>query len=860
MVRLYLKIIIIISIFLLSGCASEFNNNSYKKPYIDFSQFEGKNIDFGTTTLGQSLTEFLNIFIGGKKTDYQFQKLFLSGPFNILKSSTCPLSIGAQWSSSCTINIKFDSSQLTGIYFGNFQIQYLDNSNLKTSNLTTLNARSTISPSAKIYNGKIDITPISPYLITALDYNGDNLDDILVTTNNSDKIYVFLNYGNQGFNTTPDYQLDITANSHSQFVSYDINLDGIKDFVITTSPNIVEIFLSNGVGSYTKKTLTINSQATAITSISIGKIDNTSSLDFAFTYFDINTSKRFIDAYTFDGDTFTNFSNLDLGTIPWVSAKFLNLDNDTDDDLVAIIDDGTSRTIVPYEKDSTAFLVKGTTGLAVSQVYDFTFIDIDQDLLNNDLAILLNDGVQNSVHYYRRNTNALNSGLNLFDWYQSNNNTPSSPSQILAIDANNDTYQQEVIVLGRNDAYELDDPSNAIQYSHHPLSNNPITSLTTLNLNGDNNVDLAFTNFRANKILTYNLFPPFIGTGSTWFQGLTYFSANSIQTMNIGDFNNDGKADIILNLNNGNIKTLKLCSQASVFCDLQTTVNGTLFFIDIATADLNFDGKLDFVGVGNGNFIQFGFGDGLGGFNNITSIQETTSFQFNKLKLQDFNGDIYPDIVAIDSFNQETNIFFNQNGLNFSLKQKLTHANSPNYLEVADLNNDAISEILVSQGNSIDMIKYNPSLNTFTNTTLITYSQPIEYFQAKDINADSLVDIIILDPASVEFKVYLNQGNFNFAPQASQSIAVIGTSLQYFKFNDLNNNGYLDLVAYHPTENKISVWVYDNNSTSKYTFYDSFQTDVQSLQNFYFLDTNQNQKIDIIGFYQQGLITTYEGL
>jgi hypothetical protein len=149
--------------------------------------------------------------------------------------------------------------------------------------------------------------------------------------------------------------------------------------------------------------------------------------------------------------------------------------------------------------------------------------------------------------------------------------------------------------------------------------------------NGDGKPDLAVTTTSPTTFMSSLLI--FLGNGDGSFQAPRSTPVMSGAFIVVGDFNKDGKLDLVVSgqvmLGNGD----------GTFRASSVTV--TPF---ILAADMNGDGNLDMVGAGpNGSVsVQLGKGDG--------TFQAAVNYPIGKVGLVavgDFNGDGKPDVVAI---------------------------------------------------------------------------------------------------------------------------------------------------------------------------------------------------------------------
>lgn len=181
-----------------------------------------------------------------------------------------------------------------------------------------------------------------------------------------------------------------------------------------------------------------------------------------------------------------------------------------------------------------------------------------------------------------------------------------------------------------------------------PAVNYPILrlpwSIIAADFNADHNLDLAVTDSGSVSVLLGN-------SNGTFQSAVNYPVGAGTQGLAAGDFNRDGKLDIVTAINTGGVSAL-LGNGDGTF-QKAVTSTGVEQPSPIAAADFNRDGKLDVAvgvfagGVGPGIRVMLGNGDG--------SFQPPSfSFRLDNtptdIRLGDFNGDGYPDIVSAGIF------------------------------------------------------------------------------------------------------------------------------------------------------------------------------------------------------------------
>jgi hypothetical protein len=121
----------------------------------------------------------------------------------------------------------------------------------------------------------------SPYSIAVGDFNNDTRLDIVVTNYDSDKVGVFLGYGNGSFTNQTTFSTGFDSDPYSVAVD-DFNGDTISDIVVTNhATNTLGVFLGYGNGTFTSLipfSLAYGSQPFFVV---VGDFNSDKKLDFA---------------------------------------------------------------------------------------------------------------------------------------------------------------------------------------------------------------------------------------------------------------------------------------------------------------------------------------------------------------------------------------------------------------------------------------------------------------------------------------------------------------------------------------------------------------------------------------------------
>ena len=247
----------------------------------------------------------------------------------------------------------------------------------------------------------------------------------------------------------------------------------------------------------------------------------------------------------------------------------------------------------------------------------------------------------------------------------------------------------------------------------------PPSSVAVGDFNGDGIADLAFGNNLSNKVSVL------LGNGTGGFtpaSGSPFAAGNTPFSVTIGDFNGDGKPDLaIANFGDNNV-TVLLGDGTGGF----TAASGSPFAVgtaprSVTTGDFNGDGKLDIVAVneGSGN-VTILLGNGAGGFTAASFPVGTSPFS---AAVGDFNADGKLDLAVANDGSHNVTVLLGDGTGKFTEESGSPFAagNSPGSIAVADFNGDGRPDLAIADafGNNVPIL-----LGTDAATQLKITQQP----------------------------------------------------------------------------------------------------------------------------------------
>ena len=332
--------------------------------------------------------------------------------------------------------------------------------------------------------------------------------------------------------------------------------------------------------------------------------------------------------------------------------------------------------------------------------------------------------------------------------------------------------------------------------------------------NGDGKLDLAVTNFGSATVSIL------LGNGDGTFQPQTTVSlggGTGPAGIAVGDFNHDGKADLVT--------TNELTSTVSVLLGLGNgefasavsyPVGG--LSASVAVADFNNDGKQDLAVASPGNLeISILLGNGNGTFQPAVNIPVNGGSP-QTVAVADFNGDGKPD-MAVGLQDEATVAIYLGNGDGTFKQPKSYPAGQCNSthcgptLAVADFNGDGKPDL----ASPVVTVLLGKGDGTFDHPTDYSADGPVSV-AAADFNGDGRMDLAVAgnpSQGSPPFvTIWLGQPNGGLLKGATYHVKGVGDlAPMWVAVGDFNGDGNIDLVVTASAAGKVDILLGNGDGT-----------------------------------------------
>ncbi|ACC79090.1 beta strand repeat-containing protein [Nostoc punctiforme] len=336
-------------------------------------------------------------------------------------------------------------------------------------------------------------------------------------------------------------------------------------------------------------------------------------------------------------------------------------------------------------------------------------------------------------------------------------------------------------------------------------------SIIVADLNKDGNTDLVTANKSSQSVSVL------LGKGDGTFKPATTFSVVGFNGLNpysvaVADFNKDGKLDLVTANNvSNNISVLLGKGDGSFQAAVNFDLPSGSAPISIAVGDFNKDGKSDIVTANNASQnISVLLGNGTGGFGSAINFKVPS--RPTSVIVGNFNGDGISDLAVTSSYFNNVSILLGNGDGTFNSATQFDVGTNPHSVVIGDFNKDGKSDLAVanSDSNNVSVLLGNGD-GTFKPATNFNVGLNPVSVTVIDFNGDGKSDLAVANADSNTVSVLLGDGIGSFGNATNFDV---GTTPYAVTVGDFDKDGKSDLAVANSESRNVSILL--NNRAESY--------------------------------------------
>ncbi|MBC8116989.1 MAG: VCBS repeat-containing protein, partial [Candidatus Saccharimonas sp.] len=336
------------------------------------------------------------------------------------------------------------------------------------------------------------------------------------------------------------------------------------------------------------------------------------------------------------------------------------------------------------------------------------------------------------------------------------------------------------------------------------------TSVAVGDFNGDGKADLVTANVGSHTVSVR------LGNGLGGFGAVSHIAVGASSRnpwfVTLGDFNGDGKADLATaNFTSDDVSVL-LGNGIGGF-GVATRFAVGVQPISVAVGDFNGDGKADLAATNYNATSSIGsvsvlLGNGIGGFTPTAPL--SVGKQPRSVKVGDFNGDGKADLAVANFGSNTVSVLLGNGAGGFGTESHFAVGINPSSVAVGDFNGDGKSDLAVSNNGSanVSVLPGNGAGGFGVETRFAVGGTNPLSVTVGDFNGDGKADLATANYASNTVSVLQGNGTGVFAAPTQSAV---GTAPYSVAVGDFNGDGQADLATANSGSANVSVLL--NNST-----------------------------------------------
>ena len=335
------------------------------------------------------------------------------------------------------------------------------------------------------------------------------------------------------------------------------------------------------------------------------------------------------------------------------------------------------------------------------------------------------------------------------------------------------------------------------------------SSVSVGDFNGDGKTDLVVASswYRSSYGFRDTVTVMLRNAANTGFDTVDVSTGSNPNPMCVGDFNGDGKADLVGFYYYSDTVSVLLRNAANTGFDPKVDLVAGLHPVSVSAGDFNGDGKLDLAVTNSGSntvsvFLRDGANTGFDPKVDVAIDSAPTS-----LSVGDFNGDGKADFAFANfSSNKVSVLLRNADNTGFDPKVDYDTGTYPKSVSVGDFNGDGKADLAVAYeySNTVSVLLRNAANTGFDPKVDFVTGSYSYSVSVGDFNGDGKADLAIVhgsgsDTVSVLLR---NVDNTGFDPKLDFATGTYPLSVSV---GDFNGDGKTDLATANLLSNSVSV-------------------------------------------------------
>ena len=331
-------------------------------------------------------------------------------------------------------------------------------------------------------------------------------------------------------------------------------------------------------------------------------------------------------------------------------------------------------------------------------------------------------------------------------------------------------------------------------------------SVATGDFNGDGKPDLIAANGRSGDVTVL------LGNGKGKFQTGPNYAAGyagyrvSALAMAVGDFNGDGKPDLVVSGGDPQYVNVLLNLGEGRFAaaqDFRTEPYGYY----VAVGHFTRDGKQDLAIGSDFGQVSVLLGKGNGTFGASKSV-ETRLPSNGFLATGDLNGDGISDLATFSFSASTVTVLLGKGDGTFQAPNTFFAGPNINWLAVGDFNNDGKLDLVVCAGKFLVVLLGNGD-GTFQSPKDTTLPNPTATLAVGDFDGDGNLDVAVSYQTNGVLSILLGKGDGSFGKPRNFNVGVGSSRMAV---GDFNGDGKLDM-AFNDQTNRVNVILGNGDGT-----------------------------------------------